>query len=69
MDEAVWISFHANVFGKSRNLSVSPPAIVEQTQFFSLIEETSTGEGKQWIQNSFTLLKNWPCFVSCSLIS
>ena len=50
------------------NLIILPPAmgkIVGQTRFFSLGEAISLGEGKLWIQTCETLLKNWPCAISC----
>ena len=40
--------------------------IVEQTGFFSLGLATRLEEGKLWIRNIYTPLKNnWPCVSSC----
>ena len=68
LDENDCFSHSTNIFGKSMNPIILPPAmgkIVGQTGFFSLVEATSLGEGKLWIQTCYTPLKNWPCVISC----
>ena len=59
-----FISHCINTLGKGMNPIILPP-VVGQTRFFSLGEATSLGEGKLWIQTCWTLLKNWPCAISC----
>ena len=53
LDENDCISHNTNTLGKGMNPIILPPAmdkIVGQTDFFSLGEATSLGEGKLWIQ-------------------
>ena len=51
LDETDCISLSTNTLGKGMNPNILPPAIVGQTDFFSLDKATSLGERKLWIQN------------------
>ena len=50
LDETDFISHCTNTLEKGMNPIILRPAIVGQTDFFSLGEATSLGEGKLWIQ-------------------
>ena len=50
LDETDCISHSTNTQGKGMNPIILPPAMGGQTEFFSLGEATSLGEGKLWIQ-------------------
>ena len=61
-----------NAFGKVMNQCFLPHTLSLWVNsradwfFFILGLATSLKEIKLWIQNSFTLLENWPCFTSFS---
>ena len=52
---------------KGMNLSVLQPAnwqIAGQTDSLTMVKQPVSRK-ENWIQTSFTLLKNWPCVTSC----
>ena len=58
------ISHSANTLEKGMNPTRLPWALGRQTRLFDLGMATSLGEGKLWIQTSYTSLKNWPCVAT-----
>ena len=58
------LAFHFTL-GKVMNLSLFPAKIIGQTGFFNLETATSLGEGKLWIQSTYTPFRNWSCIALC----
>ena len=62
--KAVCISHCVNTLGKSMHPTINQPQLGANGADWAL-SLCYGNHGKLWIQTSYTLLKNWPCFISC----